>query len=127
MAAKRPRTDDEKLQELILYVSDLCGQDAHFGAIKLNKLLFYADFLSYQRTGKSITGQEYQALPQGPAPRRLKPVVARSEKAGDLAIEPRRRFNRTQLRPVARRGANLSHFTHDDLAPVAKLLSGSGT
>lgn len=35
---------------------------------KMNKLLFYADFLCYRRKGYGITGLEYAALPFGPVP-----------------------------------------------------------
>ena len=35
---------------------------------KLNKLLFYADFTMYQRTGHSMTGLEYRAIAYGPVP-----------------------------------------------------------
>lgn len=35
---------------------------------KLNKLLFYADFLHYRRTGYSISGASYRAIPFGPVP-----------------------------------------------------------
>ena len=85
MASKRQqRPDDEKLRELILYVSTLSEYDPNFGATKLNKLLFYTDFLAYQKFGSAITGQEYQALPQGPAPKRLKPIIERMKRAGDL-------------------------------------------
>jgi putative zinc finger/helix-turn-helix YgiT family protein len=35
---------------------------------KLNKLLFYADFLHYKRTGYSISGTAYRAIPFGPVP-----------------------------------------------------------
>lgn len=35
---------------------------------KMNKLLFYADFLCYRRKGYGITGLEYSALPYGPVP-----------------------------------------------------------
>lgn len=35
---------------------------------KLNKLLFYADFFHYKRTGYSITGTSYRAIPHGPVP-----------------------------------------------------------
>lgn len=35
---------------------------------KMNKLLFYADFLCYKRTGYGITGINYYALPFGPVP-----------------------------------------------------------
>ena len=35
---------------------------------KLNKLLFYADFGYYKRSGFSITGINYRAIPMGPVP-----------------------------------------------------------
>src|ERR1700692_1236181 len=101
------RPDDEKLREMILHLSDLSAQDRHFVAIKLNKLLFYADVLAYQLYGQSITGQEYQALPQGPAPRRLKPVMEKMKKAGELRTQRTAVGRFTQLRPVAGRLPNL--------------------
>lgn len=35
---------------------------------KLNKLLFYADFLAYQQQGYSISGLQYRAIGMGPVP-----------------------------------------------------------
>ena len=35
---------------------------------KLNKLLFYADFLMYKQSGFSISGVKYRAIPMGPVP-----------------------------------------------------------
>ncbi len=35
---------------------------------KLNKLLFYSDFLNYRRSGYSISGIAYRAIPFGPVP-----------------------------------------------------------
>lgn len=35
---------------------------------KLNKLLFYADFVMYQRSGFSISGMRYAAIQMGPVP-----------------------------------------------------------
>jgi len=35
---------------------------------KVNKLLFYTDFLMYQKTAHSMTGITYKALPYGPVP-----------------------------------------------------------
>src|SRR5438445_9957452 len=69
------RPDDEKLRELILLISEWSQRDPKFGAIKLNKLLFYCDFSAYLTYGTPITRQEYFALEKGPAPRRLKPIT----------------------------------------------------
>src|SRR2546425_884388 len=75
---------DEKLAEMILHIAQLSEGDEPFGATKLNKILFYCDFLSYLYHGKPITGQEYQKLPNGPAPRRLVPVLQYLESVQDI-------------------------------------------
>jgi len=111
----RVRTDfppaDVKLRELIVYLSALSEGDKFWGAIKLNKLLFYCDFMAYLRFGQSITSQEYQALEQGPAPRRLKPVLEKMKKAGDI-IERENFFHGfKQLQTVARRTAATETFS----------------
>lgn len=35
---------------------------------KMNKLLFYSDFLAYRQTGKGKTGLAYKAIDYGPVP-----------------------------------------------------------
>lgn len=35
---------------------------------KLNKLLFYADFITHKQTGFSMSGVQYRAIPMGPVP-----------------------------------------------------------
>jgi hypothetical protein len=117
-----PRPDDGKLRELILHISRCCEGDETYGATKLNKLLFFSDFLAYQRYGKAITGQEYQALPQGPCPRKLKPVRAALERSGALAIQKRQAGPYVQERPVSLREADLSRFTAREIALVDELI-----
>jgi hypothetical protein len=79
------RPDDEKIRELILLIAEWCQADPKFGAIKLNKLLFHADFSAFLTHGDPITGQEYFKLPQGPTPRRLKLVTEAMIKKNEFA------------------------------------------
>jgi len=51
----------EKLHQMILFFLD----NAQF-SVKLNKLLFYSDFLCYKRSGYSISGFKYAAIDRGP-------------------------------------------------------------
>lgn|GEM_PF-921541 len=111
------RHPGQKARELIRYVSERCEADRHFGATKLNKILFFADFLFYQKSGRSITGQDYQRLPSGPAPRLL-PVRQTLVDAGDLAVRERLTHGRTQLRTIAIREVDLSGFGGDEIAVV---------
>jgi len=71
---KRPKYNEEKLAELILYVCHKSEADERFGATKLNKILFYSDFAAYRQLGQPITGADYQNLEEGPAPRKLPPI-----------------------------------------------------
>ena len=67
---------DERLRELILYIALKCESDARFNATRLNKILFYADFVSFANTGKPVTGAAYKAIDRGPVPSRR---VARAD------------------------------------------------
>jgi hypothetical protein len=109
------RPDDSKFREAILYLSILTERDKFCGAVKLNKLLFYCDFLAYRRFGKSITSQEYQRLPLGPCPRRMKPVLTQMERSGDLATRPETLFGFQQKRTFAKRTADVSKFSPEEV------------
>lgn len=53
---------------------------------KLNKLLFYIDFLSYRELGHSLTGAVYVKLPYGPCPDGFQMVLDIMEKNGTVSI-----------------------------------------
>lgn len=112
----------DKLKELILYVSDKCEGEDDFGSTKLNKILFYADFTTYARTGKAITGEEYQKLDHGPAPRRLIPAIEALKAAEHLAEKTRSYFGFPQRWFVALRDPDLSEFTAQEVAIVDEVI-----
>lgn len=120
MANERP--NDDKLGELILYISAQSEDDPRYGATKLNKILFWSDFIAYGQTGKSITGQPYQRLKWGPAPRRLLPVRNALKDAEALAIQTRDYGGNKQERPIALRVADLSAFTGEEIALVQRTI-----
>ncbi len=108
----------DKLRELVLYVCKASETDEAFGSIKLNKLLFFSDFLSYIEHGVSITGQEYQKLKNGPAPRVMLPLLNDMQTAQQLAVAKRSYFGRVQKRPLALREATLARFSGQEIALV---------
>jgi hypothetical protein len=103
--------NDDKLRELILLIAEWSEHDEKFGAIKLNKLLFHCDFSAFLTFNKPITGQEYFALPQGPAPRRLLPLTKRMQTNQELAYQEMMYHGYPQKRPIALRSAKVSVFT----------------
>ncbi len=122
MLATNQVPDDNKLKELVLYVSEKCEGDDAFGAVKLNKILFYADFIAYVRLGRSITGHEYQALQQGPAPRRLLPIRDQLAKEGRLIVAPRDYHGQKQTKPIALTSPDLNEFTAEEIAIVDSVI-----
>ena len=117
------RPDDGKLKELIIYISQISEGDDTYGATKLNKLLFFADFIAYRNFGRSITGHEYQKLPQGPAPRRLLPIQREMQELGEIAIRENGYFRYRQKRTVPLREADLSMFTPEEIDLVNRLVN----
>ncbi len=94
----QPEFNSEKFRELMLYIADRSRDDPWFGAVKLNKLLYFCDFEAFVWFHESITGATYARLSEGPAPREL----MRERKAiideGLATIETRRVFRYTQQR-----------------------------
>ncbi len=114
--------NDDKFRELLLLIARESEGDDSFGAIKLNKLLFYADFRAYVKFGKSITGQLYQRLTNGPAPRKLLPIRREMIRNRECAIATRDYFGRNQKRVIALREPDLSEFTGDEVSLVQNVI-----
>lgn len=110
--------DRQKFVELLLFVSDRCLTDPGFGATKLNKILYFADFLAFERLGQPITGAEYFKLPNGPAPRALLPIRQELIVSRELALKERPIVDHVQERTVALRAPDLSVFSAAEIALV---------
>jgi hypothetical protein len=107
-----------KFKELMLYAAEKSSSDDRFGATKLNKILFFSDFLFYGLTGSPITGATYQKLENGPAPIQLKPIAREIENEGSGIFIKRAAFNYTQTVLVPKRPANRRLFSAEEIALV---------
>jgi Antitoxin SocA-like, Panacea domain len=115
--------DERKLAELILYISQKCASDPTFGAVKLNKILYFSDFFAFGNWGSPITGVEYQHLPNGPAPRRLLPVRDQMVDNRDLVIQRvQLQSGNVQHRTVNLREPNLDLFSGREIALIDNVI-----
>lgn len=93
-----------KFKDAILYIASESHArgDKYFGAVKLNKILYFTDFIAYKRLGQPITGASYMKLREGPSPRPMVPI--RNEMAAEHEIEvlPRQVLNYIQYTIVPR-------------------------
>ena len=110
--------DESKFRELILYISEKNAAEPRFGAVKLNKILYFSDFEAYRRLGQSITGATYRKLSEGPAPREMLPQREVMLDSGDIRMEHRPYFAGVQQRVVPQRGAKTDLFSAAELAVV---------
>ena len=66
-------TSLNRLKNIMLYVLERCGEVWY---TKMNKLLFYIDFVSYRERGTAMTGLAYKAISYGPVPDRWDKVYS---------------------------------------------------
>ncbi|RLB06273.1 MAG: hypothetical protein DRG59_08070 [Deltaproteobacteria bacterium] len=71
-----------KLIHMIIFFGTMC----RLNKTKLNKLLFYADFLHYKEHGKPISNVPYVKLPHGPAPESYNAILGILEGTGHIEI-----------------------------------------
>ncbi len=110
--------DVDKFRELVVYIAERTADDPAFGDTKLNKALYFSDFLGYSHLGRPITGARYQKLEFGPAARALVPVRGELEREGAVSTEMRRVGRKHARVTVARRQANRDLFTEEELELV---------
>ena len=111
--------NEQKFKELILYIATQCQDDIFWGATKLNKQLFFSDFLAYRNFGTPITAADYMALEYGPVPRRLLPIRADMIEEEDCRLEAWDH----QERIVALRDPDLTFFAEHELSLIGEVIA----
>ena len=76
----------KKFEEAVHYVCSAVTEQDQLGAVKLNKILYFADMTSYAETGRSITGATYVKQFRGPVPTQVVPAIKFLEQEGRLTV-----------------------------------------
>ena len=120
-----------RLRQLILHLAARCAQAERLDTVKLNKMLWRADFASFAARSVPVTGREYRRLESGPALREM-PALRQEMQARGLVRLDRAPADdgRVEHRWVALVEPDLSMFSVDDLTfvdrSVAYYLDGTG-
>ena len=126
MHHKQGKDIDTKLRELVLLIATLSEGDEPFGKIKLNKLMFFADFTAYRHLGKSITGHEYIRKPHGPVPKKLIQVIpalgSSSKTDPDIFVRKQDYYGNDLYRPIAKRIPDISWFTFPEIKIIENVV-----
>lgn len=113
----KPTFDSQKFRNLMLYLAHLSREDPYFGAVKLNKMLYYCDFIAFSRLGRPITGAYYQKLSEGPAPRQLlgEREALINEEEAKLELRPYFAYMQQRLVPTADRSDLKEEFSPEEM------------
>lgn len=116
--------DQDRFENLVLYLAARSGEDVGYGKIKLNKLLFRSDFEAFRLLGKSITGEEYKHQELGPVAAHLPSLLRRLADSGDIVVEAIAAgpCERQAPVPTGRREADAALFGEDELAIIEATL-----
>lgn len=113
--------DRTKFEELIVYMAHRLPPEAALGRVKLAKLLMLADFTSYIRLGKSITGATYEKWEHGHLPSEL--VMAEKDMTGhDIDMETVDYYGKQLRHITARRDPRMADFSDDEIAIIEGVL-----
>ena len=110
-----------RMKEAILYVCQKAQSHTHFGLVKLNKILWRADFRSYAERRVPVTGRQYQRQPQGPVAVDLPPLL--NELLGEGALEWGETDVPNERRPLALASPVMRYFSPDDIAYLDESLA----
>ncbi len=76
----------EKLKEALHYVIARCDDPARLGAIRLNKIMWFADRYAYRMNGTTITADAYVKRRLGPVPKNVVSAIAELASEGKIAV-----------------------------------------
>lgn len=111
--------DHEKFKRLVHYVIWRAGDRDGFGAVKLNKILWFSDARAYMLRGKPITGATYIREKWGPVPRPMMPIREELVRDGVIRVWSDRYFDYASTRfKAVRKPTDLTIFDADEIATV---------
>jgi hypothetical protein len=108
------RYDTTRLKKLVHYVAWTAGKRDWFGAVKLNKVLWFADARNFVLKGKPITGAVYIREKCGPIPKHMLVVQKELEKEGKIKVASQGQLKRV----IALVPPDVSEFAADELKEV---------
>ncbi len=81
---QRPVFNRAKFDNLVLYVVSKSPDPTELGAVRLRKILYYADSLNFLHFGRAITGATYVKWGGGPVPKELSRTLGELDSEGAL-------------------------------------------
>ena len=117
-----------KTTELIIYIADQLKDSPNYGAILLNKSLYYSDLMHYLKSGTTITDLEYVHQKNGPTPEpgRFMKLLQLLQDSGDIEIIQVPFFNYKQKKVLSKRPPNITVFEKEEIVLINDVVKKIG-
>jgi hypothetical protein len=117
------RLDMNKLTALVHYICYKCPDPTTLGAVKLNKIVWYSDVLSYVGGGKPITGETYIKRQFGPVPKHIQKVLERLKNSGDIVVREADFHDFSKREFIATTKPDISMFAPEEISTIDHVIS----
>lgn len=114
--------DRQKFKDLVLYVCAAC-EPSKLGAVKLHKVLYFADMLAYAGFRKPITGESYVKQRFGPTARHLLPIIGELEREGFLQVTETEFYGYQKKQFHVRRDIDTARFSEDEIRLIERVIA----
>jgi transcriptional regulator with XRE-family HTH domain len=122
-----PKTEPQKVRDVLLYVLSKIGARPNVGETVLYKLLYFIDFDFYELHGRSITGLTYIRNHYGPTPaQRFKDIVDKMVETRELELVETACFSHTQKKYLPTVEADLTSLSAQEIKHIDEVLERLG-
>lgn len=112
----------EKFKSIVLYICNRVSDPSKLGSTKLNKILYYSDFINYLKTGASITGETYVKRQHGPVPNDILKIESELIDEEMLLKKDKEHFGYIQKQYFALIEPSLDNFTASEISLVDEII-----
>lgn len=112
----------EKFKTLVHYVVSRCEDPSKLGSIKLNKVLWVSDLVSYVSTGTPITGERYFKQQFGPVAGSMVGILNELEQEKKIVIREREAFGNPKTDYFALTDPSLGAFKAEEISIVEQAI-----
>ena len=111
----------EKFKALVHHIVSECPDASQLGSTRLNKTLWYTDYESFLKTGRSITGEEYVRKDFGPVPKDIQEAITLLQRDGKISVsEPAGRYQPRMF--VSLKNPATNHLSRDEEETARRVL-----
>lgn len=113
--------DRAKFKDVVLYVCASCEPD-RLGAVKLHKVLYFADMIHFVTKGVPLVGSTYRKREYGPTSDHLLPILRELERERAIEIEEIDYFGYRKKVYIAQKKPITERLSRDELALIDEII-----